>query len=282
MIRIVADSSCDISQEEAKKLNIEIIPLPIDFNNETFLDGVTLSTSDFYKKLTSSKVLPTTSQPSPLEFLERFEDAQRTGDSILVITLSSKISGSFDSACICKRDVGYSEIEVVDSLTTIGGMQMIVREAVRLRDEGKMNVHELADYINKFKLRSRTIASIDTLEYLSKGGRLSGAARFFGTMLNIKPIIAVIDGYIKLVDKKIGSKNAQEYVINQAKSAKIDTNYPVYLGYSVHKKPVEYTANRLKEELGIDNFVFDELSGIVGTHIGPGACAIIYIEKEEN
>ena len=282
MIRIVADSSCDISQEEAKKLNVEIIPLPIEFNNETFFDGINLSTSEFYQKLTSSKILPTTSQPSPLEFLERFEEAKKNGDSVLVITLSSKISGEYNSACMCKRDVGYEKIEIVDSLTTIGGMQMIIKEAVRLRDEGKLNVHELAEYLNKFKLRSRTIASIDTLEYLSKGGRLSGTARIIGTMLNIKPIISVTDGFIKLIDKKIGSKNAQEYVLSQVKNAKIDFNYPIYLGYSVHKKPVEYTQERLKEMFGVDNFVFDELSVIVGTHIGPGACAIIYIVKEED
>lgn len=278
MIRIVADSSCCISQEEAKKLNIEILSLPIDIDNETYYDGVTLSTTEFYQKLVQCKNLPMTSQPSPLEFIERFEEAQKNGDSVLVITLSSKISGTFESACLCKRESGYSEIEVVDSLTTIDAMAMIVKEAVKMRET--MNVHELAEYLNKFKKRCKVIASIETLEYLSKGGRLSGTAKVLGTMLNIKPIIAVIDGEIKMIDKKIGTKNAQEYVLNLAKNGNIDTTYPVCIQYAVDKKRAEYTAQRLQEITDVKDIYFSEISGVVGSHIGPGACAIIYIEKE--
>ena len=278
MIRIVADSSCCISQEDAKKMNIEIIPLPIDFDNETFLDGVTLSTEDFYKKLAVSKVLPTTSQPSPLEFIERFEEVKKSGDSILVITLSSKISGTYENACLYKKENGYAKIEIVDSLTTISAMEMIVKEAVRQRDNG-MNVHELADHLNKFKLRTKIIAAIDTLEYLYKGGRLSGATKIIGTMLNIKPIIAVIDGYVKMVDKKMGFKNALDHVFNCAIKGNIDTNYPVCVQYSVNKERAVKITERL-HEAGITDTYLEEISGIVGTHIGPNACTIVYIEKE--
>ncbi len=277
MIKIIADSSCCISQEEAKKLDIDIIPLPIDIDNTEYLDGINLSTAEFYEKLKTATNLPMTSQPSPLEFLERFEKIKQDGDSAIVITLSSKISGSYNSACLCKNEIDCPEIEIIDSTTTIGGMGAIVKEAVRLRDT--LNVHELADYLNKFKLRSVTYGCIDTLEYLSKGGRLSGTAKFFGTMLNIKPIIQVDEGEIKLIDKKMGSRNGLEHLINLFQKSNYDPTYPVILQHSADPSKTEYVEKRLKE-LGVTKFEYGEISGIVGTHIGPGACALIFTTKE--
>ncbi len=283
MIRIIADSSCCISQEEAKQLNIDIIPLGISFGDENYLDGINLSTTEFYQKLINSDIYPTTSQPSPIEYLERFEAAEKAGDDVLLITLSSKISSAYDNAVLCQRDNTWKDhIEVVDSLTTISSMAMLIKEAVKLRDS--VDVHQLAEHINKLKLRSRTIASIDTLEYLSKGGRLSGAAKVLGTLLNIKPLIAVIDGEIPNIDKAMGTKNAQEKVFKLVSQYDIDYDYPIVLEYSVYRERVEYAEKRLKE-MGIiknDNYSFSEISGIVGTHIGPGACAVIFFEKEKN
>ena len=278
MIRIVADSSCAITREEAQKLNIEIIPLPIEIDNQNYLDGINLTTEEFYKKLTECKNLPTTSQPSPLEFIERFEQAKQSGDSILVITLSSKISGTYENACLYKKEIEYSEIEIVDSLTTIGAMKMIVQEAIKQRDKG-LNVHELADYLNKFKLRTKIWGAIDTLEYLYKGGRLSGATKIIGTMLNIKPIISVIDGYVKMVDKKMGIKNALDCIFNLSINGNIDKSYPVCVQYSYNKERA-LKLEQMLHDAGITDTYIEEISCVVGTHIGPNGSAIVYIEKE--
>lgn len=281
MIRIVADSSCDISQEEAKKLNIEIIPMPVNFGNDTYFDGIDIDAQKFYEMLAKAKDLPTTSQPSPLEFIDRFKEVQESGDSLLLITLSSKISGSYNCACLYKDECGYENIEVVDSLSTVGQMQLLVLEAIKKRDEGKMNVHELADYLNKFKKRLRLIAVIDTLEYLHKGGRLSGAAKIFGTLLNIKPMIGIIDGEIRMINKKPGVNKAIEQLAQDFDSYNIDTDCPILFGYSCTTDRMNMLIERLKKDHDLGEYKTASLGPVVGVHIGPGASYVTFAVKED-
>ena len=123
MIRIVADSSCDISQEEAKELNVEIAPIPVSFGNDTYMDGIDINADKFYEMLINSKELPTTAQVNPLEYIERFEEVAKTGDSLLIITLSSKLSESYGKACMFRKEVKYTEIEIEDSIKKIKKMK---------------------------------------------------------------------------------------------------------------------------------------------------------------
>lgn len=280
MIRIVADSSCDITQEEAKKLNIEIIPLPVNFGNDTYLDGIDIDDQKFYKMLAESKELPTTSQPNPLEFINRFEEVKNSDDSMIVITLSSKISGTYNSACLYKDEVNCDRIEIVDSLGTVAKMRRLVLEAVAKRDEGKMNVTELAEYLRKFQERIKLIAFIDTLEYLYKGGRLSGASRIFGTLLNIKPLISIIEGEIRMINKKPGVNKAIEQLAQDFKTYDIDTNYPIIFAYTANPDRMNMMIDRLKQEHDLGNYETNFIGPVVGVHIGPGACAITFVLKE--
>lgn len=281
MIRIVADSSCDISQTEAKQLNLEIIPLPINFGNDTYMDGINIYAEQFYEMLANSPELPTTSQPNPLEFIERFEEVKKSGDSILIITLSSKISGAYNSACLYKRESNYSEIEVVDSTGTVGFMQILVLEALKQRDEGKMNVHELATYLNNFKKRIRLIAMIDTLEYLHKGGRLSGTARLFGTFLNIKPLISIIDGEIRMIDKKIGATKAVEQLVSNFANYDVDFSFPMIFGYTATQDRMNLLIEKMKTTYNLGEYKISSLGPTVGVHIGPGAGYVAFVVKDK-
>ena len=279
MIRIVADSSCDISQDEAKKLNIEIAPIPVSFGNDTYMDGIDINADKFYEMLVNSKELPTTAQVNPLEYIERFEEVAKTGDSLLIITLSSKLSGSYGNACMFRKEVDYPEIEIVDSLNTINMMKILVREAVKKRDEG-LNVHEIAEYLNKFKKRIKLVAVIDTLEYLHKGGRLSGTAKVFGTLLNIKPLISVIDGEVRMIGKKSGTNKALEQLAIEFDKFDRDPNYPIIFGYTMTTEKMDAFIERLKVDHDLGNYETSGIGPVVGVHIGPGACAVTCVVKE--
>ncbi len=282
MLRIVADSSCDITQVEAKKLNIEVIPLSVNFGNDTYKDGIDITADKFYEMLLQAKELPTTSQPNPLEFIERFEEVKKSGDSMLVIPISSKMAGTYGNACLYRNESDYSEIEIVDSLNTISMMRCLVLEAVKKRDEGKMNVHELADYLRAFTKRIKLIAMVDTLEYLHKGGRLSGTARVVGTILNIKPLISVVDGEVRLIDKKPGVNKAIEQLVKDLKDYDIDTNYPLVFSYSMNPDRMNMLIERLKADRGdLGNYEIRSIGPVVGTHVGPGASAITFVVKEK-
>ena len=279
MIRIVADSSCDISQDEAKKLNIEIAPIPVSFGNDTYMDGIDINADKFYEMLVNSKELPTTAQVNPLEYIERFEEVAKTGDSLLIITLSSKLSGSYGNACMFRKEVDYPEIEIVDSLNTMNMMKILVREAVKKRDEG-LNVHEIAEYLNKFKKRIKLVAVIDTLEYLHKGGRLSGTAKVFGTLLNIKPLISVIDGEVRMIGKKSGTNKALEQLAIEFDKFDRDPNYPIIFGYTMTTEKMDAFIERLKVDHNLGNYETSGIGPVVGVHIGPSACAVTCVVKE--
>ncbi len=280
MIRIIADSSCDISKEFAEELGIELIPMPVNFGNDTFYDGVDITAQQFFEKLKTAKDLPTTSQPSPLEFMERYEEAKKNGDSILLILLSSKISGSYGSACLYKNEIGYENIEVIDSLATVGAMQLLVIEAVKQRNLGKMDVHQLAEHLNNFKKRIKLLAVIDTLEYLHKGGRLSGAAKVFGTLLNIKPIISIVDGEIHMINKKAGINKAIDQIVQDYDKYDIDTTQPILFGYSATPDRMNMLIQHLKKEHDLGDFLTASLGPVVGVHVGPGACYVTFVVKK--
>ena len=280
MIRIVADSSCDMSKEEAEKLNVEIAPIPISFGNDTYMDGIDIDADKFYNMLVNSKELPTTAQVNPLEYIERFEEVAKTGDSLLVITISSKLSGSYGNACMFRKEVDYPNIEIVDSLNTISMMKILVREAVKKRDEGKMNVHEIAEYLNNFKKRIKLVAVIDTLEYLHKGGRLSGTAKVVGTLLNIKPLISVIDGEVRMIGKKPGVNKALEQLMVEFDKFDRDPAYPLIFGYSMGQDTMNAFINKLKANHDLGDYEISGIGPVVGVHIGPGACAVTCVVKE--
>lgn len=283
MIKIVTDSSSDISQEEAKKLGVVVIPLSINFEDASYLDEVEISADEFYKKLTTSKRVPTTSQVSPGIFEELFAEAKAKGDTLIVMPLSSKISGTYNCANMIKNQGGYDNVYVYDSLATINLLKLLVIIANENKD--KMEPQQLIDYVESIRQKVKLYAVIDTLEYLQKGGRLSKTSAVIGSLLKVKPMIGVIEGEVKLIGKQIGTKKCFDWIKTQIKQNPIDYDFPVYF---------QYSGNNNKACEFIDSLEFSEenkqkyksnlrgIGPVVGTHIGPGAAAIIYVSKQNN
>lgn len=276
-VRIICDSASDITQEQAKEWGITVLPLKILWDGEEYLDGVSMKTREFFEKLIETDELPTTSQLSPYDYDKAFQEVVDAGDTAVCFTLSSKLSGTYQSANIAKEDFG-DNIIVVDTLNAAVGEQIIVKRAIELRDNGK-TAREIADIINEEKKDVKVIALIDTLEYLKKGGRISAASAMAGTVLNIKPVVAIADGEISVLGKARGSKNGNNKLMELVQQDGIDFNRPFLLTYAglnddLLQKYIKDSNSLYEgktEELGIV-----PLGSAIGTHVGPGAIAIAY------
>ena len=208
--RIIVDSTADLMPEY--KQRVHTVPLTVCFGTEEYLDGITIDNKTFYEKLIESDVLPTTSQATPNAFAEEFEKVKAAGDSAVVITLSSKLSGTYQSAVIAAED--YEHIYVVDSGTAAMGSGILTELAFRLLDEGK-SAQEIAVALEEEKKKIIIVALVDTLEYLKKGGRISKAVAFAGGVLNIKPVLSVINGEITMLGKARGSKMGNHLLVQE-------------------------------------------------------------------
>ena len=207
-VKILTDSAADIEIEEAEKLGIYVEPIELRFKDEEYLDGVTLSHKDFFEKLIETDEIPKTSLISPGRFEETFSKLTENGDELVVITLSSKLSGTFNSAKDASKNFN-NKVFVVDSLNASIGERILVEYAIRLSKEGK-TASQIANELNEKKKKIKLMAVLGTLKYLRKGGRISPLIAFAGELMSLKPVIAVENGEIKLVGKALGSKKRQK------------------------------------------------------------------------
>lgn len=229
-VRIIVDSACDITQEEAKQYGVEVLPLTTTFGAEEYLDGVTLTPRAFFEKLIETDVLPKTSQVTPFAYQQKFREVANAGDTAVCITLSAKLSGCYQSAVIALE--GYSDrVVLVDSENVCVGEQILVRLALSLREEGK-SAREIAETLERKKKDVRLIALLDTLEYLKKGGRISSTVAFAGGLLSIKPVISIENGEVVVLGKARGSKNGHNLLSELVRREGIDFNIPFRLAYS--------------------------------------------------
>ena len=280
-IRIITDSASDIYQSEAKQMNIDVLPLKTIFGTEDYLDGVNLSHEEFYHKLIESDVLPTTSQISPFDYEEKFRAAVDQGDDVVCITLSSKLSGCYQSATMAAAEFP-GRVVVVDSLNVAVAERCIVNLALQARDEGK-SAQEIADLLNQEKNNLRLIALLDTLEYLKKGGRISPTVALAGTLLSIKPVIAVEDGEVAILGKARGSKNGSNMLMTQVEKYGIDFSKPYCLAYTglsdaLLKKYIADSASLYEGKT--DHLPIHTIGSTIGTHVGPGAIAVAFFGKQ--
>ncbi|MBR4059452.1 MAG: DegV family protein [Lachnospiraceae bacterium] len=277
-VRIIVDSASDITLDRAAALEVDVIPLKTIFGGEEYLDGVTISHKEFYEKLIESDVHPTTSQIPPYEFEERFAEAKEAGDTVLCITLSSKLSGTYQSANIAAED--YEDmVTIVDSENVAIGEHLLVELAVKLRGEGK-SAKEIAEVLNVEKKKIKLIALLDTLEYLKKGGRISGTAAAVGGLLSIKPVIAIENGEIAVLGKARGSRNGQNLLREySSKQGDIDYSKSSFLAYTglsdelLHKYISD--SQELYAGFGKQPPIFT-IGSSIGTHAGPGAIAVAF------
>ncbi|WP_026527556.1 DegV family protein [Butyrivibrio sp. VCD2006] len=280
-LRIITDSATDISQKQADELGITVLPLKVRFGEEEFLDGVTMPYNKFYERLVESDELPKTSQIPPFEYGEEFGKAVEAGDEVICFTLSSKVSGCYQSACIAADDFD-GKVHVIDTLQFCISEAIIVLRAVRLRDEGK-SAKEIVDIIEEEKKKARVVAVFDTLEYLKLGGRISSAAAFAGGVLSIKPVITIEDGAVAVIGKARGSKNGNNMLIQYIdKHGGIDFSKPYMLGYTGLSDAllIKYREDSKHIYEGdVADIPIANVGATIGTYAGPGAIACAYFEK---
>ncbi len=281
-LKIITDSSSDYSQEQAKKLGIELIPLTFTFDDKTYRDGIDIEKNDFYEMLIKKKKYPKTSQPSPSVFVNLFEKAKENDETVLVLLIAESLSGSYRNALIAKEEVGYDKIYVVDSYTTIAGLQILVETALKKYQEG-LNIEEIVEFINKLKQRIVVIACMNTLEYLAKGGRLSVFGAIIGNLVDLKPIIKFkVNGAISVYARPFGKTRANLALIRYLQEHPHDENYKFYYYYSYEKSNLDVLMDKMKKNnINIEGDIIN-LSPVVGTHIGHNAYGFVYIAKEDN
>ena len=277
-VRIIVDSSTDVSEKYREK--IQFVPLTVRFGDKEYLDGVELSKHQFYEMLVESDVLPTTSQATPAAFAEYLESVASAGDSAVVITLSSKLSGTYQSAVLAAED--YPNIYVVDSQSVAIGTGVLAQYAVELAQQG-MGAEEIAQVLTQQREKVCVVALLDTLEYLKKGGRISKTVAFVGGALAIKPVVAIVDGKVILLGKARGSKNGENFLMREAEKAGLDFSRPICLGYTGFSDAMlqKYMEDsRHLWEGHEDSLPICTIGATIGTHIGPNAIALSFFEKK--
>lgn len=278
-VKIIIDSTTDTTPTVREKC--AVVPLTVRFGDTEYIDGVTITHTEFYQKLVESDVLPTTSQGTPDAFAQEYQKAVDAGQKAVVLTVASKLSGTYQSATIAAMDFPGS-VYVVDSKSVAIGAGILAELAVELAESG-MSAEEIALRLSEERENVRLIAMLDTLEYLKKGGRISKTVAFAGELLAIKPVVNVLDGTINMLGKARGSKQANNLLVKQIEAAGgVDFDKPVLLGYTgmsdiLLQKYVADSADLWKDSKTALNTT--PIGSVIGTHAGPGAVAAAFFKK---
>ena len=279
-VKIIVDSTADMRPEVAEKVGI--VPLTVHFGDKEYISGVNIHPEKFYEMLVESDELPTTSQPTPVAFEEAFEKAVEAGHEVVCLTCSGKLSGTCQSANIAAAEFS-GKVHVVDSNTIAIALGILVEYAVELAEQG-LSAEEIVLKLLQKRDQVKLLALVDTLEYLKKGGRISSTAALAGSLLNIKPVITLDAGVIKVIGKARGSRQGNNLLVQEIqKAGGVDFAKPVMLGYTglsdaLLQKYVQDSAalwEGHKETLPVSI-----VGSVVGTHAGPGAVAVAFFAAE--
>ncbi|WP_409341062.1 DegV family protein [Paenibacillus sp. MBLB4367] len=283
-IRIVIDSTADIPRELREALGIEMVPLKVHFGTETFHDSVTIESDQFYEKLAGSPVLPTTSQPSPVEFLETYKRiaAERPDTQIISIHLAAVLSGTYQSAVLAKSMLeDETDVTVVDSKSASYGIGLMAIAAAQAARQGKSK-EECLEAIAKIRDHCGLYFLVDTLEYLQKGGRIGRAAAFVGSLLNIKPILSLdAEGGVISVDKVRGHKKATLRIVELLKEQSGFGGKPVriVIAHSSSMENAQQFSSVICEHFDVKELTYTTLGPVIGTHVGPGTVAVFMLPE---
>lgn len=280
MVRIITDSAADFEPNELEQMGISCIPLKVLFGTEEYEENINLTKNQFYHKMLETGTMPKTSQAAPQVLADLFEEAKAAGDEAIYFTLSSALSGTWQSAMFIREDTGYEGAYVVDSRNATGGQRMLVEYAVKLRDEGK-RAAEIVTAVEAMRDRIVLYACINTLEYLYKGGRISHLSYTLGTLAQIKPIIHVDHhGRVDIPAKAMGMRKGMDHLCKQADAKKPDPDYPLYVMYTDDRSVAETLALRLAEHgHAIHEKHIIQVGAAIGSHVGPKACGLVYVGK---
>ncbi|WP_019229633.1 DegV family protein [Sedimentibacter sp. B4] len=278
-IRIVIDSTSDVTDEIIDKYNLKMVPLTVNFENESFLDKVELSSSEFFEKLEKAEKLPTTSQVSPGAFVEAFSEILLEGDQILGIFLASEFSGTYDSARIAKDMIGSDNIRIIDSRSVCLGTFSLILEAIKLVNE-KKTIDQIVAELEATKDKVVAIAGLDTLKYLEKGGRLSKGQAVVGSILNIKPVIEIKDGKLAVIEKVRGKNKTIKWIDEWIEKNNYDlSDKTVLLFHARSYDQLKVLRETIEEKYKIKEIIEQEIGPVIGTHAGPGVLGVSFLNK---
>lgn len=274
-IKIITDSTSDLPSYIVEQYNIEVLPLLVSFGEETYKDGIDINVHTLLQKMNDNKEFPRTAQVNPQRFLECYKSYLDEGYKIVSIHLSSKMSGTYQSACIAKEMLETDDIVVIDSLNVTSGLGLLVIKAAKLRDSG-LEIKEIGEIVKALIPHVKSSLAFNCLDNLVKGGRLSKTAGIIGNILSIKPILAVEDGELIAIDKVRGSKKAIRTILNCLDSKGIKQGEESIL-LAIENEDI---LDRLRDDLkGKEkDFIECEVGCVVGVHAGPNACGVFFIE----
>ena len=280
MVKIIVDSTADMIPE--LKAQVRQVPLTVTFGDKEYIDGVTIDHKRFYEMLIESDTLPTTSQATPDGFITAIEEVLNEGNEAVIITLSSKLSGTYQSAVIAASEY-EGRVYAVDSRSVAIGTGILAELALNAAENGK-SAREIAEMLEKQRERVRAIALLDTLEYLKRGGRISKTTAFAGGLLSIKPVVELRDGAVEILGKARGSKQGNNLLIKEIEqSGGVDFSMPLLLGYTglsdaLLQKYIEDSAELWQGN--IEELHTTAVSSVVGTHTGPGVVAAAFFKAQ--
>ena len=277
---IITDSASDITEKEAEEMDIRLVWLKTKFSDGDFPMKTEEDFCRFFDKLAEEKDLPMTSQPSPEEYLEFFEEAKSKDEEVLVLTLSSGLSGTINAANLAKQMSEYDKIWIIDSEQAIITQRFLVQKAAELRKEGK-TTEDIVEILEDLKKRVTVCGMLDTLTYLRKGGRIPAALAVVGNMLHIKPVIELKDKTLTMLGKARGRSGGMKYLWKEFESYDIDREEPVYFGYTSDREIGEKFMMDTVEKYGLKNYKLYPVGGIIGTHVGPACVAISFVKKSQ-
>lgn len=279
-IRIITDSAADIPNDDKVPECMTILPLHIFFGEEEYLDGVTITNEQFYDKLVNGDILPKTSQVAPFEFEQVIQKSIDAGEKVIIITLSSNLSGTYQSACIA-ADNFDKDVTVIDSLQATGAEQVLVKYALEMVEKG-MEYDKIVEALERDKAKIRLIGPLDTMEYLKKGGRISAAKAAFASALSIKAIITLVDGAVEVAAKARGRKNALEATLKLIKDSDVDETKPMAIGYAGNDKTMLHTyieASKADGYVNMENWTEVSIGSTIGTYAGPDSILVGFFTK---
>lgn len=283
MVQIITDSAADFEPYELEKMNVRCVPFSVTFGNEEYKENINLTKQQFYTLLKEKNDFPNTSQPSPHSFESILKNMKNSGCEAVVISLSSALSGAYQSAVLAKNQLEYDECYIIDSLTASGGERILVEQGVKLRDAGK-SASEIACFLETLRSRISLYACIDSVDYLYKGGRISRAACTIASVAHIKPIIHVLrDGSIDMAAKSLGIKRTMDFIKKILDKYPPDKDFPFYVLYTGNKKCGKILAEYFeKTDYEIPDANIIDVGAAIGSHIGPNAFGIAYVRIFED
>ncbi len=272
MLRIIVDSGSSIKQAEKSEYNVDILPLRVIFEDKDYADEIEISNEEFYHKLIDEKLFPKTALPELESVQKLVEGYTKAGDEVLLITISSKISGTFNTISNMFKE--NEKVHVFDSMGAVGAIRYLVMEANKYRDK---DIDFVLGKLEELRSKIHIMAIPETLEYLYRGGRLNRFEKILGDTLHIKPVIGFVNGEVKVIAKKLGLRGSMQYISKQLSELDCDTSYPIIASYSYNQSNLDALVNMCDEKYKQVMTIYDNLDPAIACHWGPNAFGFIFV-----